>query len=371
MRRVVITAVLLIPLGLVGCSDGDEGDAGDDRPDGPPTSIGDLRWDVPYEDTDISICSGIAVHGPVGETPTVVDTDTGKVVQLAVALPDDAPLEPDDDWNYSARCQDTPSGEPVVLVEWQEEYLDPEDEPPTVYAGFDASGRQLWVRAGAETTLTTETGRGVLGINVKGAEEWTFLDTLTGDELGTARIPGRFDSVPEPIDPGHIVLFGGEVVAPDGAVLGELPGVGTWTPVDDDRILFDDNAGLSLLELSDLTPVWTTPDHAVLGYTDHPYDPTTGVLVVDGPDDRPVGLDVETGEPRWSGDVEASTLGVDHVGGGVATFPDDELEEIAWVDTATGEVIATDDERYLLAGPETAILVDDGTPAVVDVEDLR
>ncbi len=369
LRHIAVLAALTLVVSS--CSDDEDGDSGgrDGGEAGAPSAIGDLSWAVPYDDTDISVCAGIAVHGPVGETPTVVDTATGAVTELAVTLPPDATLEPSDSWNYRARCQDTPSGDPVVLVEWQDRYLDPDDEPPTVYAGFNAAGTQLWVREGEGATVTTETGIGILGISVRESSEWTFVDTMTGDELGTATFTGIASSEPEPINP-ELIVDGSALVSPSGEPRGELP-AGSWMPVGPDRILVDDNAGVTLLSLPDLQPLWTAPEFLFLGFADDSFDPTTGTIVVEDTDDRVSGLDVETGKVRWTSDVVSSIIGVDHVGGGIATFPDDEYDEIAWVDTANGELVATDDDRYVLTGPETIIAVDDGEPAVVTLDDLR
>ncbi len=352
---------------LAGCGAWDDGPVVTDPPDGtaPADPLGELRWDLPAVAPDLTVCGEVAVMGPLAGPPEVVDVEAERFVVPEVVVPDDATLLPTSEWNARGRCQDTREG-PVVVVEYQEQYSDFTNVPPTVYAGFAPDGAQLWTREEPGNTFGSYAGRDAFVIEDRDTEQLTVVDTRTGTTVAdglTGLQPATALSTSEIVD-GDGDLLG----LPDGEQVAALGPA--WADAGEGRVLRGSGRGVELLGLPGAERVWLARGVALSLIENPVVDHTTGVVVVTGRDDRYRGLDLGTGRQVWVSDLRTNSYGIGSIGSGLAVLPAEAGGGQVLLDTATGEVLP-DPPGYVVASSTFVLLVEDQVPRAVTVDELR
>ncbi|MBM9460319.1 PQQ-binding-like beta-propeller repeat protein [Nocardioides sp. zg-536] len=379
-RRAALLAAPLLLLPMVACSDNDRDDpdgidTGGGGREGVPTSMADLRWNVDDSLADTDVCGTWVVRSSVGEEPLhVLDVATERVLVPQVTAPPGSELAPAQDWLTSGGCVPTEDG-PVVVVETQERYADLDAAPPKLVAGFTPTGEQLWVREADGRVFGDYTGQGafLLEALTKGEDldAWTLVDARSGETVAEGADRPADVEAQQPM-----TVLGRDLVSTiEGEVL-RLPGhrvelTGAPGLVDAERVLLRTVEAMELVRLRDGEVLWRRPDAQPVVVGVQVADLSTGIVLASAGGSF-VGLDLATGETRWTSPVAPEEVNdvQPQVGAGVVVLqrPDD-LDEQVVLSARTGEVLDTDE--HLVAGADVLLAVDeDGRPRSIAADDL-
>lgn len=373
-RRCRLLALVLLPLvavSLAACGDGgaDRDDAG--GREAVPKVMADLDWDVSDSTVESDACGQWVVHSDFEEPLQVVDVPADEVVVPEVTPPTGSDLEPSTSWTTSGGCVDTDDG-PVVVVDTQAPFLDLSKAPPKLIVGFRPDGTQLWVREVGGAYFAGYDDRGAFVLDELGPEPggWLVLDARTGETVAEGTGDQR--------EPTNAVAPDLAVTLTDGLVRlpsGESPvASGSVAQVDGEHLLVATGAGVELVAISDGATVWTVADADLLTLWSDAADLSTGVAVVRDDDDLMRGIDLATGQVRWTSPVPRAEVNATEsdIGSGVlVVLQSGDLDQQVVIDTETGERLP-DPDGHLVVGQEILLLVDeDGVPRPVTVDDLR
>lgn len=362
---VAAAAVLLV---VAGCGDDEPERRGDDV----PMTLADLLWDDgALAAGDLDTCGSVAVMAEPGRDLEVALVDENRVVVPEVTPPEGSEVVIDRDWRTSGGCVPTSAG-PVVVVEAQEENANLYDAAPQVVAGFTPDGEQLWAVELDGDLAGSYDGRGAIIFESLDDDTWTVVDASTGETVASG---GRADGAPVTALSPTLVddLDGGLVELPRGRTYG---GVGDSTAqVDDERALLQSIGGVRMVRLPELDVIWRAQEHVRLtGIWTEAADLSTSTVVAFATDGRIVGLDLETGEEKWSSDVSRDDVNglTTQIGSGVVVFRLNGHDPAGQVvlDSATGEELRGAD-GYVVADQGLLLEVQNGVVTPVGVGDLR
>jgi hypothetical protein len=323
---------------------------------GQPVELTDLDWDrATLLSGALDTCGSVAVVSEEGRPLVVVDGDH-------VVVPD-----VDDTWTTSGGCVPTTQG-PVVVVEAQKSYADPSPPGPTVFAGFTPDGEQLWSRREDPGSFASYTGRGAFVIDGSRDRRWAIVDARTGADVATGTPREHRPTVP--VTP-HLVgdEAGGLVQYPAGTSVGDF--ATAIAQVDDARMIVSGVEGLELVRTDGLRRTWLRRDLAPSVIWDEVADLSTGTAALFDFRGRIHGVDLATGEDRWISDVPRRKVnGIElQAGSGVIVFRTSAGSGQVVLDSQTGERLQPG--GFVIADQHLLLLVRDGTPRPVTVEDLR
>lgn len=335
---------------------------------GNPTELADLSWDrAALLAGDLDTCGSVAVMAQENRPLAVLDGASGRVVVPTVTAPRGSRLVVDATWSTAGGCVPTADG-PVVVVEAQEQYADPSPPGPKVFAGFTPAGRQLWSREEGPEAFGSYAGRGAFVIDGLRGHRWAIVDARSGADVATGTPRQHRPTVP--LTP-HLVgdEAGGLVEYPQGRSLGDF--ATAIAQVDDDRMIVSGVQGLELLRIDGLQRIWLRRDLAPSVIWDEVADLSTSTAVLFDFRDRIHGVDLATGEDRWISDVPRSKVnGIElQAGSGVVVFRTSGGGGQVVLDSATGERLHPG--GFVIADQHLLMVVRDGTPRPVTLEDLR
>lgn len=361
-------ATALLLLATTGCG----ADEPDRREDAVPMTLGDVLWeDHSLAAGDLDTCGSTAVMSDAGQDVEVALVDENRVYVPEVTPPEGSEIVIRNDWLTTGGCVPTADG-PVVVVEAQEAYANLYDAGPKVVAGFTPDGDQLWAMELAGDFAGNYEGRGSILFDSLDDNQWTVVDASTGETVASGR---KADGRPVTTLSPTLVddLERGIVELPDGRAYGR---VGDSTAqVDDERLLLQTVSGVRLVRLPELDVIWKAQeDIRLTGIWTEAADLSTSTVVAFATDGRIVGLDLETGEEKWSSDVPRDDVNglTTQVGSGVVVFRLNGQDPVGQVvlDSATGEQLFGP-EGYVVADQGLLLDVQNGVVTPVTVEDLR
>lgn len=369
-RLVPLALVMAMAMALTACGHG----SGDDSssPAAPEWHLKDLHWSVPEDLPNIRTCGDVAVYGTTDQTPEIVHPASGRVsTPQRIKVPPHSAARPKGGWLISATCQDDVRGRAIVIVEAQQKAYDAKGLSPVLYVGFATGGKQLWAYAGARGMSEDNdyVGVGAFEISDPDTGDEVVIDSRTGRVLG--RMHGDGTTAPQVLTPDRLLL-GTSVIDPDGHPVGTIGG--RALAVDGGRFLVDTDAGLAMVRASDLQPLWTALGVS-LGPSAQAVDDSTGMVVATSDSTHTVvGLHLDSGDVAWTSSVRPPSRinGVDAVGGGVASLPNDGSTSQILVSTRTGKRLPTHGGRWVIPGPRFLLALDAaGVPRRVTLSSLK
>lgn len=370
---VALATAVVATVGITGCGYdprgfGSSDDAETDPIDTTPRLLTDLSWtDEAILGGSLDTCGSTAVLSSGTRRVEVLLGVEGRVV-VPVPVPDkDTDLRIIGSWVYGAACVPTRHGD-VVVVEGQ---ATPHDNPsavgPRLIAGFTPEGRQLWAREVDRDVYGNYDGRGAMLLESPDDGTWQLVEPWSG--LTVAR------GSTEEFDP-NVVLSQDLIGLFDGDLMRlpkekRIPGFTTdIAQVDDERAIATDVDGIGLVDLETLTFRWQRFGLQPAVLWDEIADLSTGVAVFFDPRGRVRGVDLMTGEDRWTAPVEREGLnGVElQIGSGVVVFRTASGGGQVVLDSATGELLEPDGR--VIADQKLLLLVREGVPRPVTVAQL-
>lgn len=336
---------------------------------GHPADLDDLLWGpAAVLGGGLDTCGSVAVMADPDRPLEVAVPAGDRVVVPRIEAPPGFGDEVDAArWTSAGGCVPTTDG-PVVVVEAQRTTDDLGETGPKLVAGFTPAGEQLWVREERPAAYGAYDGRGAFVLEGVARRTWAVVDAATGTTIATGTPRRHRPTVPVTTE---LVgdLGGGLVRYPRGTPVGEI--TTAIAQVDDERIIATDLDGIGLVRIDGLERVWGRHDLAPSVLWDEVADLSTGVAVLFDYRGGIRGVDLRTGEDRWTAEVSREEVnGLEmQVGSGVVVFRTSGGGDQVVLDSATGERIRPG--GTVVADQDLLLLVTATGVRSVTVDELR